>query len=55
MLKVFKYTLLDLTRNRFVLGYAALMLLIAQGLFLMEDDPMKALLSLVQVVGYLSI
>jgi Cu-processing system permease protein len=50
MLKVFKYTLLDLARNRFVMGYAALMLLIAQGLFLLEDDPMKALLSLVQVV-----
>ncbi len=50
MLKVFKYTLLDLTRNRFVMGYAALMLLIAQGLFMLEDDPMKALLSIVQVV-----
>ncbi len=50
MLKVFKYTLLDLARNRFVLGYAALMLLIAQGLFMLESDPMKALLSLVQVV-----
>ncbi|MBX2977699.1 MAG: ABC transporter permease subunit [Flavobacteriales bacterium] len=50
MLKVFKYTLLDLTRNRFVLGYALLMLVIAQGLFMLEDDPFKALLSLVQVV-----
>ncbi len=50
MLKVFKYTLLDLTRNRFVMGYALLMLLMAQGLFVLEDDPMKALLSLVQVV-----
>ncbi len=50
MLKVFKYTLLDLARNRFVLGYALLMLLIAQGLFMLESDPMKALLSLVQVV-----
>jgi Cu-processing system permease protein len=50
MLKVFKYTLIDLARNRFVLGYALLMLLVAQGLFLVEDDPSKALLSLVQVV-----
>ncbi len=50
MLKVFKYTLIDLARNRFVLGYAILMLLVAQGLFLVEDDPSKALLSLVQVV-----
>lgn len=50
MLKVFKYTLIDLTRNRFVLGYALLMFLVAQGLFMVEDDPSKALLSLVQVV-----
>lgn len=50
MLKVFKYTLIDLLRNRFVLGYALLLLGVGQGLFLLEDDPMKALLSLVQVV-----
>ncbi|MBL7982583.1 MAG: ABC transporter permease subunit [Flavobacteriales bacterium] len=50
MLKVFKYTLIDLARNRFVLGYALLMLLVAQGLFALEGDPTKALLSLVQVV-----
>ena len=50
MLKVFKYTLIDLARNRFVLGYALLMLLVAEGLFQVEDDPTKALLSLVQVV-----
>ncbi len=50
MLKVFKYTLIDLARNRFVLGYALLMLLVAEGLFLVEDDPTKSLLSLVQVV-----
>lgn len=50
MVKVFKYTLIDLARNRFVLGYALLMLALSQGLFLLEDDPMKAMLSLVQVV-----
>ncbi|HQW05464.1 MAG: ABC transporter permease subunit [Flavobacteriales bacterium] len=50
MLKVFKYTLIDLARNRFVLGYALLMLFVAEGLFFVEDDPSKALLSLVQVV-----
>ncbi len=31
MLKVFKYTLIDLARNRFVLGYALLMLFVAEG------------------------
>lgn len=50
MLKVFKYTLIDLLRNRFMLGYAMLLLLMGQGLFMLEEDPMKAILSLVQVV-----
>ena len=50
MFKVFKYTLIDLARNRFVLAYALLMLLVAQGLFVVEGDPTKALISLVQVV-----
>jgi len=50
LLKVFKYTLIDLLRNRFVLGYALLLLAIGQGLFLLEEDPMKAILSLVQVI-----
>ena len=49
-MKVFKYTLIDLARNRFVLSYAVLMLLLAQGLFLIEGEPTKALLSIVQVV-----
>jgi Cu-processing system permease protein len=48
--KVFKYTLIDLARNRFVVGYAVLMLALAQGLFILEGEPTKALLSLVQVV-----
>ncbi len=48
--KVFKYTLIDLARNKFVLGYALLMLFMAQGLFALEGEPTKALLSLVQVV-----
>ncbi|MBL7965163.1 MAG: ABC transporter permease [Flavobacteriales bacterium] len=50
MTKVFKYTLIDLARNRFVLGYAVLLMILTQGLFMLEDDAMKALLSLVQVV-----
>lgn len=49
MLKVLKYTLIDLLRNRFVLGYAGLLFAIGQGLFMMEGDPMKAILSLVQL------
>ncbi len=49
MMKVFKYTLVDLTRNRFVLAFAFLLFGMAEGLFLLENDPIKALLSLVQV------
>jgi len=49
MNKVLKYTLVDLARNRFVLAFAAVMLALSEGLFRIEADPMKALLSLVQV------
>lgn len=50
MLKVCKYTLIDLARNRFAIGYAALLLLVSIGLFMLEGDPTKALISLTQVV-----
>lgn len=50
MHKVFKYTLIDLVRNRFVLGFGLLLFTAAQGLFLLEPEPIEALLSLVQVV-----
>lgn len=49
MNKVLRYTLIDLARNRFVLAFAFLLLLLSEGLFLLEDDAMKALLSLMQV------
>lgn len=50
MWKVYKYTLLDLARNRFALGYAMLLLCISIGLFMLEADNTKALISLTQVV-----
>jgi len=50
MWKVYKYTLLDLARNRFALGYALLLLLVSVGLFMLEADNTKALISLTQVV-----
>lgn len=50
MWKVAKYTLIDLARNKFVIGYAALLLLISTGLFQLEAEPAKALISLTQVV-----
>lgn len=50
MWKVCKYTLIDLARNRFALGYAILLLGVTMGLFMLEGDPTKALISLTQVV-----
>jgi len=50
MWKVCKYTLLDLARNRFALGYAALLMIVSVGLFMLEGDPTKALINLTQVL-----
>ncbi|MBP7515137.1 MAG: ABC transporter permease [Flavobacteriales bacterium] len=50
MWKVYKYTMLDLARNRFALGYAILLFLLSLGLFFLDDDPVKTLIGLSQVV-----
>lgn len=50
MLKVYKYTLLDLARNRFAIGYAILLFATSLGLFMLEPDGTKALITLSQVV-----
>ena len=50
MWKICKYTLLDLARNRFALGYAALLMLISASLFMLEGDATKALISLSEVL-----
>lgn len=50
MWKVYKYTLIDLARNKFVLGWTLLLLAISWGLFQLEDQPVKAMLSLSQVL-----
>ena len=50
MWKVYKYTLIDLARNKFVLGWTLLLLAISLGLFQLEDQPVKAMLSLSQVL-----
>ena len=49
MWKVCKYTLIDLARNQFALGYALLLMLVTMGLFILEGDPTKALISRTQV------
>ncbi|MBK7241787.1 MAG: ABC transporter permease [Flavobacteriales bacterium] len=50
MWKVCKYTLIDLARNKFALGYALLLMVVTMGLFMLEGDPTKALISTTQVV-----
>lgn len=50
MWKVYKYTLIDLARNKFVGGWLLLLLAITAGLFQLEDQPVKAMLSLSQVL-----
>ncbi len=50
MWKVYKYTLIDLARNKFVGGWLLLLLAISLGLFQLEDQPVKAMLSLSQVL-----
>lgn len=49
MLKVSKYILGDLIKNRVLVGYALLLALIGWGTFLLESQPEKALLILMQV------
>lgn len=50
MWKVCKYTLLDLARNHFAIGYALLLLAVTVGLFMLEGDNTKALITLSQIV-----
>lgn len=50
MWKVYKYTLIDLARNKFVGGWLLLLMAISFGLFQLEDQPVKAMLSLSQVL-----
>lgn len=50
MIRITKHVLYDILRNRFVLLYAAFLLLITSSLFSLDSDPGKAVLSLLNVV-----
>lgn len=50
MRKVLKYTLLDLARNRFAIGYALLLFIVSTTIFMLEPENTKALMTLSQVV-----
>lgn len=53
MQKITKYVLLDILRNRFMIAYTLLLLLISFSLFMLEDSTGKALLGLMNVVLFI--
>lgn len=50
MLKISKYVLYDILRNKVVIAYTAFLLLVSMSLFQMEENSSKAVLSLLNIV-----
>jgi Cu-processing system permease protein len=50
MLKISKYVLYDIIRNKVIIAYTLFLFLVAFSLFQMEPDPGKAMLSLLNIV-----
>lgn len=50
MWKIYRYTLIDLARNRFALGYGVLLMVMSTGLFMLDADADKALIGLTQLI-----
>ncbi|HSK13474.1 MAG TPA: ABC transporter permease subunit [Phnomibacter sp.] len=53
MMKISKYVLLDILRNRFMIAYAVVLMLISMALFMLEDSPQKAMLGLMNVILFI--
>jgi Cu-processing system permease protein len=53
MQKITKYVLIDILRNKFIIAYSTVLLMISFLLFSMEDSPQKALLGLMNVVLFI--
>lgn len=49
MKKIIKYILLDILRNRIIIGYTILLLVVSLSLFMLEDNPAKAILGLLNI------
>lgn len=49
MKKIIKYILLDILRNKIIIGYTLLLMVIAFSLFMMEDNAAKAMLGLMNI------
>jgi Cu-processing system permease protein len=50
LFKIAKYVLFDILRNRFVLAYTLLLLALSMSFFNLEGDPIKSLMSLLNIV-----
>ena len=50
MLKLTKYVLYDIVRNKIILGYTAFLFIVSFSLFNMEDNSSKAILSLLNII-----
>ncbi len=53
MLKVVKYILTDILRNKVVIGYALLLLLVSLSVFSLEDNSQKGMLSLLNITLFI--
>src|SRR3954466_5067754 len=50
MKKIIKYVIIDILRNKIVLGYTMFLLLISLSIFNLEDNSTKGLLSLLNII-----
>jgi Cu-processing system permease protein len=50
MLKIIKYVLLDIVRSRTIIGYTFFLLLATWGMFILESNPSKSMLSLINIL-----
>ena len=50
MNKILKYVLYDIVRNRIVIGYTLFLLVASMGMFALDSDPGKAVLSLLNII-----
>src|ERR1041385_8287235 len=53
MIKIIKYVLVDLLRNRIIMLYTFLLLLIALSIFNLEDNASKGLVSLLNIILFI--
>jgi len=53
MIKIVKYILLDILRNKIVLAYTLFLMAISMTVFCLEDNPQKGILSLLNIILFI--